>query len=93
MAAIAFLTSPIGIIVVAIGALITIIVLLAKNWDSVKATAISAWDKISEKWKPVAEWFEKNVWTPFKKALTGLRKNGGKCGTEFKANLKQQLTG
>ena len=44
--AIAFLTSPIGIAVVAIGALIGIGVALYKNWDEVKAWCSKAWDAI-----------------------------------------------
>lgn len=45
-AAISFLTSPIGIAVVAIGALIAIGVLLYKNWDSVKEFILTAWEAI-----------------------------------------------
>ncbi len=44
--AIAFLTSPIGLVVLAIGALIAIGVLLYKNWDEVKAWCTKAWDAI-----------------------------------------------
>lgn len=45
-AAMAFLTSPITLVVAAIGALIAIGVLLYKNWDEVKAKAISIWNGI-----------------------------------------------
>lgn len=45
-AAISFLTSPIGIVVVAIGALIAIGVLLYKNWDTVKDFILTAWEAI-----------------------------------------------
>ena len=44
--AIAFLTSPIGLVVLAIGALIAIGVALYKNWDEVKAWCKKAWDAI-----------------------------------------------
>ena len=46
--AMAFLTSPIGIVVVAIGALIAIGVLLYKNWDEVSAFASSVWTGIKD---------------------------------------------
>ncbi|WP_040195053.1 phage tail tape measure protein [Clostridium culturomicium] len=46
---VAFLTSPITLVILAIGALITAGVLLAKNWDKIKEIAIEAWDKIKEK--------------------------------------------
>lgn len=46
--AMAFLTSPLGIAVVAIGALITIGVLLYKNWDEVSAFASSVWTGIKD---------------------------------------------
>lgn len=40
-------TNPIGWVILAIGALIAIGVLLYKNWDTVRAYAIYAWEKIS----------------------------------------------
>ena len=43
-AAIAFLTSPIGLVVLAITALIAIGVLLYKNWDTVKAKCQEIWE-------------------------------------------------
>lgn len=44
--AIGFLTSPIGIAMVAIAALIAVGVLLYKNWDTIKAKAQELWDKV-----------------------------------------------
>lgn len=49
-AAITFLTSPIGIVVIAIGALIAIVALLIKNWDKVKETAQNCWNGICDIW-------------------------------------------
>lgn len=46
--------NPIGIIIIAIGALIAIGVLLWKNWDKVKAKAIEIWNSIKE--------FFQNLW-------------------------------
>ena len=44
--AMAFLTSPVTLVIAAIGALIAVGVLLYKNWDEVKEFAIKTWDKI-----------------------------------------------
>lgn len=56
-AAVAFLTSPITLVTLAIGALIAIVVLLVKNWDKVKETAEKVWTKIKEVWHAAGEWF------------------------------------
>ncbi|WP_339063553.1 hypothetical protein [Tepidibacillus marianensis] len=46
--AFAFLTSPIGLIILAIGAVIAIGVLLYKNWDTIKAKSIEIWNAIKD---------------------------------------------
>ena len=48
-AAVAFLTSPFGLVVIAIGAAIAIGVLLYKNWDKIKEVAGKVWDWIKNK--------------------------------------------
>lgn len=48
-AAVAFLTSPFGLVVIAIGAAIAIGVLLYKNWDKIKEMAGKVWDWIKNK--------------------------------------------
>ncbi len=48
-AAVAFLTSPFGLVVVAIGAAIAVGVLLYKNWDKIKEVAGKVWDWIKNK--------------------------------------------
>ncbi|SHK37774.1 hypothetical protein SAMN02745248_02400 [Hathewaya proteolytica DSM 3090] len=45
-AAVAFLTSPIGLVTLAIGAVIAIGVLLVKHWDEVKVIAGAVWEGI-----------------------------------------------
>lgn len=62
--AIAFLTSPITLVIAAIGALIAIIYLLIKNWDAVKEAASKCWDWIVQKWKGASEWFKNVILTP-----------------------------
>lgn len=54
--AIAFLTSPIGIAIAAITAIIAIGVALYRNWDFIKAKAIEIWGKIKEIFNNFKEW-------------------------------------
>lgn len=55
-ATVAFLTSPITLAVIAIGALIAIGVLLYKHWDFVKAKAVEVWDGIKVKFEEFKNW-------------------------------------
>lgn len=70
--AVAFLTSPITLVIGAIVLLIAIIVLLYKNWDKVKALAGEVWDWIVDKWKGAGEWIKTNVVDPIAKFFTGM---------------------
>lgn len=80
-AAVAFLTSPVTLIILAIGALIAIVVLLVKHWDEVKAFATKCWEGIKEAWNKACDWFNEKVIKPivefFKKMWEGL-KDGAK---------------
>lgn len=58
-AAFTFLTSPIGLIIIAIGAAIAVGILLYKNWDKIK-------EKLSELWKHVKE-----IWEKIRTAIVG----------------------
>ena len=84
--AVAFLTSPITLVIAAIGALIAIGYLLYKNWDeisahlkqtweSIKATAISVWNGIkdffSNLWNSIKE-IATNVWNSIKEFFSNL---------------------
>lgn len=71
-AVMAFVTSPITLVVLAIGALIAIIYLLVTNWDKVSEAASKCWDWIKETWNKVATWFDTNVIQPVVKFFTGL---------------------
>ena len=71
-AAVAFLTSPIGLVTVAIGAVIAVVALLIQHWDAVKEAAAKAWDFIVEKWNAAAEWVNTNVVEPVKQFFTQL---------------------
>ncbi|MGX7413470.1 phage tail protein [Enterococcus caccae] len=55
-AAVAFLTSPIGIAIAAIAAIIAIGVALYKNWDTVKEKAGQLGKWLGEKWDGIKEW-------------------------------------
>ena len=68
----AFITSPITLVVAAIAALIAIIYLLVDNWDVVSAAAIKCWDWIKGTWNKVAEWFNTYVIQPIVKHFSGL---------------------
>lgn len=60
-AAISFLTSPIGLVVLAIAAVIAIVVICIKNWDKIKAAFLSAWEAIKSAWSKVVDFF-KGIW-------------------------------
>ncbi len=74
--AMAFLTSPISLAVAAIAALIAIVVLLVKNWDTVKTAAVNVWEKIRQTFASVATWFQEKVLDPliggFKNMVNGI---------------------
>ena len=71
-AAMAFLTSPVTLVVVAIAALVAGIVLLVKNWDKVKEAGAKCWEGIKNAWNAAGEWFNTNVIQPIKDFFTGL---------------------
>lgn len=52
-AAFTFLTSPIAIIIIAIGAAIAVGILLYKNWDKIKEKLSALWDSIKEIWENI----------------------------------------
>ncbi|WP_326514783.1 tape measure protein [Clostridium intestinale] len=57
-AAIAFLTSPIGLVIVAIVALIGIVYLLYQNWETISASLVSVWqNNVVPFFQGIASWF------------------------------------
>lgn len=64
--AVAVLTSPITLVILAIAALTVIIVALVKYWEVIKEKAGLAWDWIVAKWQQAAAWFNTKVVEPIK---------------------------
>ncbi len=58
-AAFAFLTSPIGLVVLAIAAVAAAAYLIIKNWDTIKEFFINLWDKVKEVFSAAWEWIKK----------------------------------
>lgn len=63
---------PVMWIIAAITALIAVIVLLVKNWDTVRETGTKCWEMIKDAWSGVAEWFTTTIIDPIKNAFNGL---------------------
>lgn len=70
-AAMSFLTSPIGMVVLAVAGLTAGIVLLVKNWDTVKATATNVWTSVQNVWGKASGWFSSTVLDPLKTGFKG----------------------
>lgn len=68
----AVLTSPITLVVLAIGALIAVILLCIKHWEEIKETAVKVWEMIKEVWNKVATWFNDKVVKPVKEFFVGM---------------------
>ena len=95
-AAVNFLTAPITLVILAIGALIAIVVLLVKNWDEVKAFAIKCWEGIKAAWSAAGEWFNSKVVEPierfFKSLFDGIKTAASNAWTGVK-NTWSVVTG
>ncbi len=65
-AVMAFITSPITLIILAIAALIAIIYLCIKYWPQISAAAQKAWEWIVSIWNIAWGWFKANVIDPIK---------------------------
>lgn len=70
--AVNFLTSPITLVALAIGALIAIVVLLVRNWDTVKEVASRVLEGIKSTWSKVSNWFKTKVLDPLANGFKGM---------------------
>lgn len=68
----AVLTSPVLLVVLAIGALIAIIILLYRHWDEVKVIAGKVWDGIKVIWGKAGEWLKNTVVNPIRAWFKGV---------------------
>lgn len=91
--AVAFLTSPIGIVIIAIGLLIAIVILCVKHWDDIKAAASAAWDWIKEIWGKASSWLKDNVVTPISNFFSGMWDGIKKAFTTVFDFIKQAFKG
>ena len=64
--------NPIGIVVVAIGALIAIIVVMIQHWDAVSAASASCWNSIVNAWNAASAWFDSQIVQPISLFFTAL---------------------
>lgn len=93
--AVAFLTSPLGIAIVVVGALITAGLLLWKNWDKIKKSKFGKFiSGIVTNFKNLLKWVKKNVHPikAFKKLWEGIKNKKAKLEAEAKEKVKGALT-
>lgn len=79
-AAFTFLTSPIGLVILSITALIAAGVLIYKNWDTIKKKAKELWDGIKNVFSGIADWFKEK----FEAARDAVHKAFSGIGKWFK---------
>lgn len=94
-AAMAFLTSPIGLVVLAIAGLIAAGVLLYQHWDEIQAKAAEVWGQIKEIisnfWKVVQEKTQE-IWTAIKEFVSQIWENIKTRASEIFNGIKETLS-
>lgn len=96
-AVMAFITSPITLVILGIGALIAIIYVCVKHWDVIKEAAVAAWEWIKKTWEKVGNWFNNNVVTPVKNFFgnlwTGIKNIFGNIKGWFTEKFQSAVSG
>lgn len=87
------LCSPITLVIAAIAALVAGIVLLVKNWDTVKAAGAAAWAGIQAAWSVASSWFVTNIAEPFQATWTTTMTNLTQWGSNAWANIRNAWSG
>ena len=64
--------APYIAIAAAIGALIAVIVVCVKHWDTIKEAALKAWNGVCQVWQKAKDWFKEKVIDPIKEVFSGL---------------------
>ena len=94
-AAMAFLTSPITLVIVAIGLLVGAVYLIAKNWDMIKEKSLQVWETIK---KSVSEKIEalktaiRNKFTEIKDKVSEIQQNIKNKASEVWNSLKDKVS-
>ncbi|MED5052702.1 phage tail tape measure protein [Anoxybacillus rupiensis] len=89
--ALTFLTGPVGIAIAAIAGLITIGVLVYKNWDEIKAKAVEVWSAISEWFSTTLDGIKQfftNTWNNIKDSLSSTWENIKQTATTIWNSIK-----
>ena len=102
-AVLSFITSPITLVVVAIGALIAIGVALYKNWDEVAAFGKKTWEGIKEAWSKCTEYLAENtkkfcadfgkMWSAAKEALSNAWNSMKEAASNAWNGIKSAVSG
>ncbi len=94
-AAFSFLTSPIGLVVVAIAGVIAIGVALYKNWDTVKAKAIEIWTAIKDffarTWENIKQTANR-IWTSITSTLSSVWERIKNTASRLFGNIKTTIS-
>lgn len=94
-AVIAFLTSPITLVVAAIGGLIAVGILLYKNWDTVKEKAIEIWTSIKDffarTWDNIKQTANR-VWTSITSVLSSIWERIKNTASSLFGNIKTTIS-
>lgn len=85
--------NPIGLVAIAIGALIAIIAMLILNWDKVKEAGAKCWEAIKSAWNSASEWFNTNIIEPINNFFSDLWNNVKNAASDAWDGIKNVFGG